>query len=187
MHISEPNCFMELDNEQQQIEDAKTNPGCFEPLYTKYYARILKFVYKRIESLDESRDVTAMVFTKALCNISQYRYQGFPFSSWLYRIAINEINLFYRRTKKARIISLDEKSIKNIANEADGVDGELVKALRQSLLYLSEDELLLLELRFFEERPFSQVAQILDITENNAKVKTYRVLDKLRKVYTQIA
>lgn len=178
---------MELDNEQQQIEDAKSNPGCFEPLYTKYYARILKFVYKRIESLDDCRDVTSIVFTKALCNISQYKHQGFPFSSWLYRIAINEINLFYRRTNKARIISLDEKGITNIASETDGPDSEMVAALKQSLLHLNEDELQLLELRFFEERPFSQVAQILDITENNAKVKTYRVLDKLRKVYSQIA
>ena len=46
---------------------------------------------------------------------------------------------------------------------------------------LKESELEVIELRFFEKRSFSEVAQILEITENNAKVKTYRALDKLRK------
>lgn len=178
---------MELDLEQKQIELAKTDPNGFEPLYTKYYAPILKFVYKRMESLDDSRDVTSTVFTKALSNICKYKHQGFPFSSWLYRIAINEVNMFYRRSKKDRIISLDDKGMRNMAEASETVNDELIAALKQSLLYLSEEELLLIELRFFEERPFAEVGQILDITENNAKVRTYRTLDKLRKVYTQIA
>lgn len=178
---------MEIENEQQLIEKAKANPAGFEPLYTAYYERILRFVYKRMEDLEDSRDVTAMVFSKALSNIGKYQYQGLPFSSWLYRIAINEVNLFYRRTKKARIISLDERGLKGIVDEADGLSNEDAAALKKALMYLSEEELLIIELRFFEERPFSQVAQILDITENNAKVKTYRILDKLRKVFTQIA
>jgi len=178
---------MDIENEQQIIEKAKVNPADFEPLYTTYYERILRFIYKRMEDIEDSRDVTAMVFAKALGNICKYQHQGLPFSSWLYRIAINEVNLFYRRTKKARIISLDENGLKGIANETDGLSKEDLAALKRALLYLSEEELLIIELRFFEERPFSQVAQILDITENNAKVKTYRTLDKLRKVFAQIA
>ncbi len=47
---------------------------------------------------------------------------------------------------------------------------------------LDEAEVQLLELRFFEQRPFKEVAYILEITENNAKVKTYRILDKLKKI-----
>lgn len=178
---------MEIDNEQQIIEKAKANPAGFEPLYTTYYERILRFVYKRMEDVEDSRDVTAMVFIKALSSIGKYQHQGLPFSSWLYRIAINEVNLFYRRTKKVRVISLDEKGLRGMANETEGLSKEDLAALKRALLYLSEEELLIIELRFFEERPFSQVAQILDITENNAKVKTYRILDKLRKVFAQIA
>ena len=46
---------------------------------------------------------------------------------------------------------------------------------------LKPDELTLIELRFFEQRPFKEIAEILDITESNAKVKTYRILERLRK------
>ncbi|MBK7668389.1 MAG: hypothetical protein IPJ32_14255 [Sphingobacteriaceae bacterium] len=91
---------MDIEIEQKLIEQSKTDPQAFERLYIKYYEQILKFVYKRVESLDDTRDITSTVFIKALSNISKYKDMGFPFSSWLYRIAINEINMFYRKTKK---------------------------------------------------------------------------------------
>jgi RNA polymerase sigma-70 factor (ECF subfamily) len=37
-------------------------------------------------------------------------------------------------------------------------------------------------MRFFEQRPFKEVADILGITESNAKVRTYRVLERLKKL-----
>jgi RNA polymerase sigma-70 factor (ECF subfamily) len=112
---------------------------------------------------------------------------GFPFSSWLYRIAINEINMFYRRSKKSRVISLNERGLKNIASESSDVDTEALMALKRSLLHLSPDELFLIELRFFEDKAFAEIGEILDITEANAKVRTYRALDKLRNIYAKVA
>jgi RNA polymerase sigma-70 factor (ECF subfamily) len=178
---------MPLDNETVQIEKSKTDPQCFEPLYLKYYQPILKFVYKRVDSFDDCKEITATVFTKALTNISKYRHRGFPFSSWLYRIAINEITQFYRDTKKMRTISIDERGVGNIAEEANTVKNDLLENLKLALDYLSEDEWLLIELRYFEERPFLEVGAILGITESNAKVKTYRTIEKLKWVFTKIA
>jgi RNA polymerase sigma-70 factor, ECF subfamily len=175
------------DNEKKQIEDSKSNPQCFEPLYIKHYEQILKFVYRRIENLDDSREVTSIVFTKALTNISKYKDHGFPFSSWLYRIAINEINQFYRDSNKMRVISIDEKGINNIAEETGSQKDELISTLKKALLYLSHEDSMLLELRYFENRPFSEVGQILEITETNAKVKTYRILDKLKTIYAKLS
>jgi RNA polymerase sigma-70 factor, ECF subfamily len=177
---------MDIEKEREIIEASKKDSQAFEPLYVKYYEPILKFVYKRVEGLDDCRDITSIVFTNALGNISKYKHMGFPFSSWLYRIAVNEINMFYRRSKKARIISLNDNGIKCMASESDGVDEELYTALKKSLLHLSEDELLLIELRFFEERPFAEIGEILEISEGNAKVRTYRVLDKLREIYGKV-
>ena len=174
------------ENEQKQIEDSKTNSQCFKVLYVKYYEQILKFVYKRVEQLDDCREVTAVVFTKALANIHKYKDHGYPFSSWLYRIAINEINQFYRDSTKMRVISIDEKGIKNMADESESEKDELLVTLKKSLLHLSPEDLNLIELRYFEKRSFIEVSQILEITETNAKVKTYRVLDKLKSIYAKM-
>jgi RNA polymerase sigma-70 factor, ECF subfamily len=180
---------MQDDNgiEQKLIADAQQDARCFEPLYKKYYELILKFVYKRVENLDDCRELTSIVFSKALINIKKYKDLGFPFSSWLYRIAINEITQFYRDQTKMRIISLSDKAIKNITEETKDTKTEMVAVLKKALLYLPEEDLLLIELRYFEERPFLEVGEILGITENNAKVKTYRVLDKLKEIYKKLS
>ena len=177
---------MDIEQEQKLIEDSKKDPQAFERLYVKYYEQILKFVYKRIESLDDARDITSTVFINALSNISRYKDMGFPFSSWLYRIAINEINMFYRKSKKQRIISLNEYGLKTLVSETDDVDPELLVTLKKSLLHLTAEELNLIELRFFENRPFAEMGEILEISEANAKVRTYRVLDKLRDIYSKV-
>jgi RNA polymerase sigma-70 factor (ECF subfamily) len=54
--------------------------------------------------------------------------------------------------------------------------------LLQCLEKLSEEEMVYIELRFFEGRSFKEIADIQRVTENNAKVKTYRIIEKLRKL-----
>jgi RNA polymerase sigma-70 factor (ECF subfamily) len=46
---------------------------------------------------------------------------------------------------------------------------------------LKEDALQLIEMRFFERRSFKEIGDILELTENNAKVKTFRALEKLKQ------
>ena len=41
----------------------------------------------------------------------------------------------------------------------------------------------LIELRFFEKRSFKEIGEILELTENNAKVKTFRAIEKLKQLF----
>jgi RNA polymerase sigma-70 factor (ECF subfamily) len=173
--------------ERKHIEDTKTDPSCFEPLYKRYYPYVLKFIYKRMENLEDARDVAAIVFTKALQNIGKYKSQGHPFSAWLLRIAFNEINQFYRDSGKMRTVSLDHSSARNLADENKLPWNENLAVLSKAIQYLDQEDVYLVELRYFEERPFSELAAILGITENNAKVKTYRMLDRLKQIFIQIS
>ena len=74
------------------INMAKQDPTKFKPLYEKYYEKIFRFIYSRIEDKKLAYDITADVFYKSLLKISTYQDQRTPFSSWLYRIARNELN-----------------------------------------------------------------------------------------------
>ena len=171
----------DTDLEKKQIEDAKKDPRFFEALYKKYYEDILRFTYKRMDDLEDAREITSNVFTKALINIKKFEHRGFPFSSWLYRIALNEIAQFYRNASKMRVISIDTLGVDRIADETGNKNIDLNTALINALQHLNDDEVLLVELRFFEEKAFAEIGSILNITENNAKVKMYRVIDKLRE------
>ena len=57
------------------------------------------------------------------------------------------------------------------------------KHLLNALSLLKEKDVQLIELRFFEKRSFKEMGEILELTENNAKVKTFRALEKLKTLF----
>ena len=59
------------------------------------------------------------------------------------------------------------------------------EVLLKVLPLLKESQLQLIEMRFFEKRSFREMGEILDLTENNAKVKTFRALIKLKELYSK--
>jgi len=141
----------------------------------------VRFVYQRVNTKDEAYEIAQQVFLKALVNIQNYSFKEVPFSAWLFRIAINEMNMFFRLNKAERAINVDSESIKNMAADLDENNAEeKYQLIAKALAQLPDEELQLIEMRFFESRPFNEMGNILNITENNAKVKVYRVLDKIK-------
>jgi RNA polymerase sigma-70 factor, ECF subfamily len=174
-----------IQDEQKLIEKAKQNSADFRPLYVHYYKPIFLFVLRRISDKELTADITSQVFLKALQGISKYTDQGVPFSAWLYRIAINEVNMFFRKQKHERFVTVEAEMLVELHEElTDDLSIEHLKdKLTAMLQKLSAVELHLIELRFFERLSFKEIAAILAITEVNAKVKVYRALDKLKKYF----
>ena len=94
--------------EMSQILAAQKDPKAFEPLYKAYYSRLVSFAYHRLENKEDAFEIASQVFYKALQHLGRYKPQGLPFSSWLFRIASNEINQYYRRSKARRVVSFEE-------------------------------------------------------------------------------
>lgn len=169
-------------NEHQLVERAKQNPAAFSPLYEKYYEPILRFVYQRCSDKETAYDITAHVFLKAMQSLKNYTFKGLPFSSWLYRIARNEVIDFHRQKPHERAVSIDKTGLGNILSEADdSLKEEHIQLILKELKTLSEDEMQIIEMKYFEKRQFKEIAEILDITETNAKVRAHRIIEKLRK------
>ncbi|MDH5379402.1 MAG: sigma-70 family RNA polymerase sigma factor [Cyclobacteriaceae bacterium] len=180
----------EIDREQKIIKLCKENPRYFAPIYEKYYDAIFVFIYKRVADEYICADLTSIVFYKSLKNINKYKFQGLPFSSWLYRIALNEVNQYFRDKKTAqRVVCLDKGHLVHLFEEIeidnDGYETE--KTVAKLLESLSEQDLQFLELRFFESRSFKEIGDLLGTTEGNAKIKTYRILRKLKEVAVKSA
>lgn len=172
-------------NDEALVDLAQKDPEQFKPLYEKYFKQIFVFIHHRVNDKALTSDITSQVFLKALVNIKKYRYQGVPFSAWLYRIALNEIYSYFRGSQRQRFVSLDDDTLHQLHDEliADTSAEHLSEKLPLILEKLSSDELHLLELRYFEVRPFKEVADILGITETYAKVKVYRLLEKMKKLF----
>lgn len=171
--------------EEDVIRRSKKDPVAFRELYEKYFKPIFLFVLHRVGDKDESADITSQVFLKVLVNLEHYKFKGLPFSSWLFRIAVNECNDYFRRSKRSRLVVLDDTHADSLYDEmfGDNFQEELRQKLPRILERLKTDELHLIELRFMEGRPFREVAEILNITETYAKVRTYRILEKMKKLF----
>ena len=173
-----------MEEERIQIEKAKQNPEKFGPLYRKYYEPIFRYIYKRMDDIETVHDVTSMVFVKALSNLNRYEFRGLPFSSWLFRIAKSELNQSFRDKKGERTVRLDKVIVGQMMDEFLEDDSEINRnKLLNALTRLKSNHLELIEMRFFEKRSFKEIGEILEITENNAKVKSFRALEKLKNIF----
>lgn len=162
---------------------AKSDRKHFQLLYNKYYERIYLFVLRRCANEDLAADLAQQTFVKAMINLEKFEFRGLPFSSWLYRISLNELNLYYRESKKMRSVSIDESEMDLLNTDLPEDEPELVpmESLVKALNVLSEAELTLVEMKYFEKRGHREISEILGISEANAKVKLHRVIKKMRQ------
>lgn len=171
--------------EDELVRRSQKDPAAFQPLYEKYFRQVLLFILRRVYDKALARDLTQQVFFKALLNIGRFQIRGFPFSSWLYRIAINECNEYFRKANRVRWVAIDDSHVDGLYEEltADNSRDDWEKKLPAILGKLKPAELLLVELRFFEGKSFLEIGEIIDTSEQNAKARTYRTLHKMKKLF----
>jgi len=172
------------DNDQQLVDAAKKDRRAFALLYEKYFERIYLFIYKRVGDEDIAGDICQETMLKVMFNIHKYENRGIPFSAWIYRIASNEVNLFFRQKKKDCTVDIQEKHLKEMMTE--GALGEVENIADQEKLInalnkLKPDQTEIIELRFFMHYSFKEIADFYTITEANAKMRLYRILEKMKQ------
>ena len=171
-----------LREEQLWVIQAQSDPTKFDPLYRKYYSPILRYLQQRMDDHEAANDVASQVFVKAMKNINKYEFRGVPFGSWLYRIAKSELYQQFRENQSKKTVRMDNIQIASF--DELFFEGQEQEIHRQRLFVvlqsLKPEQLKIIEMRFFEQMSFKEIGEQLGLTENNAKVKTFRVLEKIR-------
>lgn len=178
-HINQEEILKEFETVKRAVKD----PTQFQIIYDRYFTVIFNYIFRKIDDEDITADLTSQTFFKAMRNLKKYRYKGVPFSAWLYRIASNEVNRHYRYANKTLVFSFDEHEFENLIEQNVERESELdIDFIIRQMQKMSDTDVEVLELRFFESKSFAEVAFILEITEANAKMRTYRAIEKLRKL-----
>lgn len=176
------------EQEEKLIRLAQKNVNAFGPLYDAHFNTVFGFIFKRTRNQTLTGELTSIVFMKAMNSVPKYKITGAPFSSWLIRIALNEVRQYHRRTKTETSVPLNEADLISVYDElGEKQDKERnLQALLSGLNQLDDEAANYIELRFFEGRSFKEMAEILGISADNAKVRTYRVLKQLRTIMTNL-
>src|SRR3954462_11237005 len=90
-----------LNNEAELAQRAaQHDQEAFAQLYNAYVEKIYKYIYYKVGNPCEAEDLCEQVFLKAWEAIGRYTWYGYPFSSWLYRLAHNLVVHQYRTRRE---------------------------------------------------------------------------------------
>ena len=164
---------------QQQDQEA------FAELYEAYFDKIYRYIVLKIGDRTEAEDMTQQVFLKSLKSLPTYKQRDVPFSSWLYRIAHNQVVDHFRKTSRQQSIELTDAITPDDPHENPQHQTELkadivhlVKATRQ----LTKTQQEVIALRFSSDLPVAEVARLMGKSEGAVKALQHSAVVALRKI-----
>jgi RNA polymerase sigma factor (sigma-70 family) len=177
--------------ERDLVKRAQNDAEAFGEIFDAHYERIYSYALKRTGEGDVAADITAETFMKAMRGLPLFRWRGIPLSAWLYRIAGNEINMYFRKGRYAAL-SLSKLMEEGFDPEAEDAssDTHLMEALLREDRQAKEvyDQLRtlpakyqeIIALRFFEDKTTPEIARILGKREGTVRSLLSRGLAMLK-------
>ncbi len=170
--------------------------SAFEAIVKKYKKTLQFTVQNIVKDEKVAEDITLETFMKVFTNIQNYN-EEYSFSTWLFTIATN-LAIDYTRTKKhIRFKTHDTDSDSNqIGIYIETIENKAVESPEASLINENQKKILLklmnklrpdykkiIELRFFEEMSYKEIAEELGINISMVKTKLHRAKKQLKNIF----
>jgi RNA polymerase sigma-70 factor (ECF subfamily) len=165
----------------------------FATLMGNYRDSIYFMLLKMTNNKDDAEDLTIEAFGKAFKKLEQYT-PDYAFSTWLFKIAANNCIDFIRRKKK-HLVSIDkeyqDESGTELAQripaevldpEEEMIKDQKIKIMREVVDKLKPHYRILIELRYFKEYSYEEIASELNIPLGTVKAKLFRARDLLYNI-----
>ena len=156
-------------------------------LFERHHKRIFNFLARMTTDRDLAADLTQNVFLRLIKYRNSYK-EGLSFQSWIYQMARNVFSDHYQAARKKLPGSVAvEKISDSVEDKEDGMEQEeREKFLHKSIAMLNDEQRELLILTRFEHMKYEDVAEIMNTSVANIKVKVHRAIGKLREYYFQL-
>ncbi len=156
-------------------------------LFERYNKRIFNFLARMTLDRTLAEDLTQNVFLRLIKYRTSYR-QGARFQSWIYQIARNVFSDHYQKEKNKHSDFVDVENLRDELMDHDDnqMQDEKELLLQRSMAKLSNDQRELLVLTRFQHMKYEEVAEMMDTTVANIKVKVHRAMIRLREYYFEL-
>lgn len=159
----------------------------FEKLYERYRVTVYRFVYQMVHKQDEAEDITQEAFVRAFQNLHRFREQA-KFTTWIMRIAMNLCTDKVRMTQRRAALeqqeaagALDWMTVGKVVDPLSDIEADRRATLvRNAVLALPDHHRNVLVLRDFEDREYSEIAEMLGTSVGGAKLRVLRARRALR-------
>lgn len=188
--------------DMELLRQARTgSEKAFERLLKKYRKSVYYMLLKMVNNPDDAEDLTQEAFAKAFAAIHKFD-ATFAFSTWLFRIATNNAIDFIRK-RRIQTISLssgyendDGDNIQFDVRDENHNPGEIIlrqqraNALNKAIANLPEKYRQLVDLRYFQELSYEEIAAELNLPLGTVKAQLFRsrelLIDQLGKFEDQL-
>jgi len=160
----------------------------YTELMGRYKDSVFYMLLKMVNNSDDAEDLTIETFSKAFKRLDQYTPQ-FAFSTWLFKIASNH-SIDFIRKKRIRAISIDQGysnedgesyvipvKEESLDPEESMQKDERVQRMRDVVEKLKPRYKRLVELRYFEEKSYEEISEILELPLGTVKAQLFRARD----------
>ncbi len=185
------NKYMDIDVKELVEKAQNKDRDAFGSLFDLYYDKVLNYVFRRVLNTEYAKDITSNTFLKALKNLDQFEWRNgpFSFSGWIFKIATNEVNQYFRKQNRYKL-TIDDPDFKELGDDnkvAEEIEKKidndkhlliLSKAIKQ-LKPIYQD---ILHLKYFEEMSYEEISQVLNKNESTVRVYSKRAREELRTI-----
>jgi RNA polymerase sigma-70 factor (ECF subfamily) len=174
---------------QENIENSSTGLN-FADLFQQYYPKVYNYLRYRVANSEDAEDLIGRIFEKAFVKRAQYDPEKGAFSTWLFRIAHNELANFYRSRERQAMWVADAELPGDIvvesSPEAHLIQQETIAQLLQGLEQLSERDQEVISLKFGSRLSNKEIGQIMDLKEKTVSVVLLRAMRRLQKQFNEV-
>ena len=159
----------------------KIGKEAFEKAVIDYRERIYLMLLKYVRNREDAKDLTQETFIKAYKSLGSFRGESGLYT-WIYRIAVNLAINYRTRSKTSLFRSIDDThGIYSQNSPTDAIlKNELSGKIDESVSNLPERQKMVFVLRYYEEKPYSEIADMLGTTEGAAKANYHHAIQKLK-------
>lgn len=152
----------------------------FAELVRRHRSRVYRVGLSWFHDREEAEDLVQDVFVKAFTKLASFRGASL-FSTWLLRIAYNTAT-----SRKAAKREHEEYDPERSVDEGAGVEegamaAESAREVREALTHLSPEQALCVELCFFQDLPYAEIAKVTGFPVNTIKSHVFRAKRILRE------
>ncbi len=190
-----PNLSVKAVHDYHLIRSAldKGDQKAYAELMGRYRDSVYFMLLKMVNNKDDADDLTIEAFGKAFKRLSQYT-PNYAFSTWLFKIASNNCIDFIRRKKMTtfsidRTFENDEGGEMSMDIKAEGLNPEENMVKKQKVKHMHEvvEKLkpryrILVEMRYFEELSYEEIAAKLDLPLGTVKAQLFRAREFLANI-----
>ena len=190
MHLDNPRPKIDRSDEYLLELALQGDQACFGQLIERWQRKIYGFICRYVGNSSDAQDLTQDTFTKAYRNLDRLSDPA-RFSSWLYKIALNECRMRFRRQRRVHSVSLQDErddparpelAVETVTPETELAAKEDRELLQEAFSELPEEQKAVILMKEYQGLKFHEISEILGIPLSTVKSRMYLGLKTLRKL-----